>query len=214
MNWYALKNRIKYGWKRDLAIFFASIGTAIQITLFILLFFQEGGLDPLMILSYGIVLLAYYYLLSGNIKGTTTAYRGVMLFVFFNFFDFAQYFFFNLLDLLETMVTAEPLIAGLAIGMLASFLVGFISGLMTYIHFRRYMMIGYDTTYEKVRNWCLVFLICILLSYGVSIALDAYMYFLAGGSDLLSVLLLVLEPVSIICMGICSYVTILRLKDR
>lgn len=212
MNWYAVKNRIKYGWKKQLAIFFASIGTAIQITLFALCFVGEG-FDFLGMISYGIVLLAYYYLLSGNIKGTTTAYRGFMLFVFFNFFDFAQYFLFNLLDAGGIFMMGDPLDSGIFIVSLAFMLLGFVSGLMTYINFRRYMTFGYKTTYETVRNWCLVFTICITLSYGSQIVLQSLILSGAEGFDWVSIFIVLLEPISIVIMGLCSFFTILRLKD-
>lgn len=213
MNWYSIKNRIKYNWKRVLAVFFASIGTAIEATLLIAYLFlgDPADISILPIINYAIVLIAYYYLLAGNIRGTTLAYRGFMLFIFFNFVDFAQILLFNVIgtggvflggDLLSIIITS------VALGFMA---LGFVSGLMTYINFRRYGMFGYNTTYEKIRNWCLVFTICMVLSYGSSLVLDIVVY--GGTGDLIGLLLAYLEPIGLICMSLCSFVTILRLKE-
>ena len=86
MNFYAFKNRFKYGYKKFFAILFGMLGVACELTAFVLYMIGtvQGGetVDILMIISYVFVLIAYYYLLSGNIKGTTIAYRGFMIFVF------------------------------------------------------------------------------------------------------------------------------------
>lgn len=213
MNWYSIKNRIKYNWKRVLAIFFASIGTAIEASLFIAYLFlsDSAAIDIIQIINYVIVLIAYYYLLAGNIRGTTLAYRGFMLFIFFNFIDFAQILLFNVIGTGGIFVSG-PLLSKIIILVSLGFMaLGFASGLMTYINFRRYGMVGYSTTYEKVRNWCLVFTICMLLSYGSGLVLE--LITVDGTTDIIDLLLVYLEPIGLICMSICSYVTILRLKD-
>jgi len=213
MNWYSLKNRIKYNWKRTLAILFASLGVAMQMGLFVILF-VGGEPDLLSIISYFIVLVAYYYLLTGNIKGTTIAYRGMMLFVFFTFFDFATYFLFNFLSVAELIFSGEVLTSVLSIAMLASWVLGFIGGIMTYISFKKYSTFGNKVTYETVRNWCLLFVISIIVSYGLTIALEVFSYLSAGITDSVTIFLNIMEPISIICMGLCTYFTVLRLKEN
>ena len=72
MNFYALKNRFKYGYKKFFAILFGMLGLACEIATFVLYMvftIREGYVDILVIISYVFVLVAYYYLLSGNIKG-------------------------------------------------------------------------------------------------------------------------------------------------
>jgi len=213
MNWYSIKNRIKYNWKRVLAIFFASIGTAIELTLLIVYLFLDSSEDVsfLSIISYVIVLIAYYYLLAGNIRGTMLAYRGFMLFIFFNFIDFAEILLFNLIGSGGIFLSGNLLSVSFTIVALGFMALGFVSGLMTYINFRRYGMVGYRTTYEKIRDWCLVFTICMVISYGSSLVLDIILS--SGISDPIGLLLTYLEPIGLICMSLCSFITILRLKD-
>ncbi len=213
MNWYSIKNRIKYNWKRVLAIFFASIGTAIEASLLLAYLFLSNPDDifVLNIVNYVIVLLAYYYLLSGNIRGTTLAYRGFMLFVFFNFIDFAQILLFNVIGTSGAFFLGDIVTTSIVLVSLGFLALGFISGLMTYINFRRYGAFGYNTTFEKVRNWCLVFTICMVISYGSSLVVD--LITLGSGADIAELLLTYLEPIGLICMSICSFVTILRLKE-
>lgn len=213
MNWYSLKNRIKYNWKRTLAILFASLGVAMQMGLFVILF-VGGTPDFLTIISYFIVLVAYYYLLTGNIKGTTIAYRGMMLFVFFTFFDFATFFLLNFLSLGGLIFSSDVITSVLSIAMLASWVLGFVGGLMTYISFKRYSTFGNKTTYETVRNWCLLFVISVIVSYGLTIALDVLAYMSEGVTDSVTIFLNVMEPVSVICMALCTYFTVLRLKEN
>lgn len=213
MNWYSIKNRIKYNWKRVLAIFFASIGTAIELTLLIVYLFLNSSEDVsfLSIISYVIVLIAYYYLLAGNIRGTMLAYRGFMLFIFFNFIDFAEILLLNLIGSGGIFLSGNLLSISFTIVALGFMVLGFVSGLMTYINFRRYGMVGYRTTYEKIRNWCLVFTICMVISYGSTLVLDIILS--DGINDPIGLLLTYLEPIGLICMSLCSYITILRLKE-
>lgn len=213
MNWYSIKNHFKYNWKRVLAIFFASIGTAIEASLLLAYLFlgSPEEISILGILNYVIVLLAYYYLLSGNIRGTTLAYRGFMLFIFFNFIDFAQILLLNVIGGSGVFFSGDIVSIVVVLASLGFMVLGFISGLMTYINFRRYGAFGYNTTFEKVRNWCLVFTICMIISYGSFLVID--LISLGGNADVIELLLAYLEPIGLICMSICSFVTILRLKE-
>ena len=92
MNFYAFKNRFKYGYKKFFAILFGMLGLACEITAFVLYFvecIQYGEIiNAFEIIHYIFMMAAFYYLLSGNIKGTTIAYRGFMIFVFYVLFDF------------------------------------------------------------------------------------------------------------------------------
>ena len=92
MNFYAFKNRFKYGYKKFFAILFALLGVACQITALVLTVVLDiESPDILGIISCVIVLIAYYYLLTGNIRGTTIAYRGFVIFVFYTLFDFGLF---------------------------------------------------------------------------------------------------------------------------
>ena len=217
MNFYAFKNRFKYGYKKFFAILFAILGVACQLTAFILyLVTSIDMLDILALLSYVLVLIAYYYLLSGNIKGTTIAYRGFAIFVFYTLFDFGLFLLQNIMNSFSSFLSGDVVSIVLTIVHLAFSILAFVSGLMTYLKFRSYQMLGRSTTYETVRNWCLVFTIMVVLSYGALIPL----YLLGATLAELSFLeafapfvMVFIEPLATIFIGISAYFTILRLRD-
>ena len=217
MNFYAVKNRFKYGYKKFFAILFAILGVACQLTAFILyLVTSIDMLDILAILSYVLVLIAYYYLLSGNIKGTTIAYRGFAIFVFYTLFDFGLFLLQNIMNSFSSFLSGDVVSIVLTIVHLAFSILAFVSGLMTYLKFRSYQMLGRSTTYETVRNWCLVFTIMVVLSYGALIPL----YLLGATLAELSFLeafapcvMVFIEPLATIFIAISAYFTILRLRD-
>lgn len=220
MNFYALKNRFKYGYKKFFAILFGILGVACEIAAFVIYLVDgiqsEIGVSALTIVSYGFVLIAYYYLLSGNIRGTTIAYRGFMIFVFYTLFDFAVFLLSNVINSIQLFASGDLLYIGLAVAFLAFSALAFMSGLMTYIKFRSYQAYGKSTTYETVRNWCLVFTIMTVISNGALIPFYVYGAYLQGTAltEALGIFFATfIEPVATIFIAICAYFTILRLKD-
>ena len=99
---------------------------------------------------------------------------------------------------------------------LAFSVLAFVSGLMTYIKFRSYQAFGRSTTYETVRNWCLVFTIMTVISSGALIPFYIYGASVKGVAltdALTTYVLMFIEPTATIFIAICSYFTILRLRD-
>ncbi|MCR5514084.1 MAG: hypothetical protein K6F36_01430 [Bacilli bacterium] len=219
MNFYALKNRFKYGYKKFFAILFGMLGVACEIATFVLYMvftIREGYVDILVIISYVFVLVAYYYLLSGNIKGTMIAYRGFMIFVFYTLFDFGIFLISNTISSVSLFATGDPLYIGFAVAFLAFSVLAFVSGLMTYIKFRSYQTYGKTTTYETVRNWCLVFTIMAVIANGALIPFYIYGASVRGialTDALITYVIMFIEPTATIFIAICSYFTILRLRD-
>ena len=219
MNFYALKNRFKYGYKKFFAILFGMLGLACEIATFVLYMvftIREGYVDILVIISYVFVLVAYYYLLSGNIKGTTIAYRGFMIFVFYTLFDFAIFLISNTISSVSFIATGDLLYIGFVVVFLAFSILAFVSGLMTYLKFRSYQMLGRKTTYETVRNWCLVFTIMAIIYSGIMIPF----YFMSAAESgmtitdtILYYVLSFMASTATIVSAICAYFTILRLRD-
>ena len=217
MNFYAFKNRFKYGYKKFFAILFALLGVACQITAFVLYLVQNiESPDILTIISYIFVLIAYYYLLTGNIRGTTIAYRGFVIFVFYTLFDFGLFLIENVFNSVPLFLSGNTVHIVLALVFLAFSALAFVSGLMTYLKFRSYQMLGRKTTYETVRNWCLVFTIMAIIYSGIMIPF----YFMSAAESgmtitdtILYYVLSFMEPTATIFIAICAYFTILRLRD-
>ena len=220
MNFYAFKNRFKYGYKKFFAILFGTLGVACELTAFVLYFvecFQNGvTVSALEIIHFLFMLAAYYYLLSGNIKGTTIAYRGFMIFVFYTLFDFGLFLLQNIIDSTSKFLSGNKMLMGLAFAFLVFSALAFVSGLMTYLKFRSYQMYGRRTTYETVRNWCLVFTIMTIISSGALIPFYIYGASASGkvlADVLIDYFLIFMEPTATIFIAICAYFTILRLKE-
>ena len=217
MNFYAFKNRFKYGYKKFFAILFALLGVACQITAFVLYLVQNiESPDILTIISYIFVLIAYYYLLTGNIRGTTIAYRGFVIFVFYTLFDFGLFLIENVFNSVPLFLSGNTVHIVLALVFLAFSALAFVSGLMTYLKFRSYQMLGRKTTYETVRNWCLVFTIMAIIYSGIMIPF----YFMSAAESgmtitdtILYYVLSFMAPTATIFIAICAYFTILRLRD-
>ena len=218
MNLYAFKNRFKYGYKKFFAILFGVLGLAAQIVAFVLEIVtgtMEGSPNILSLITHVFILIAYYYLLSGNIRGTTIAYRGFLIFVFYTIIDFAFFLIEDLIGSFGSFASGEMGPIVLEIIFIGFSVLCFLSGVMTYIKFRQYQSFGYKTTYENVRNWCLLFTILTVVVYGGSIPI--YFLILYPGLDpstgLAAFILIFIEPIATMMIAICSYFTILRLKD-
>ena len=217
MNFYAFKNRFKYGYKKFFAILFAILGVACHITALVLTVVLDiESPDILGIISCVIVLIAYYYLLTGNIRGTTIAYRGFVIFVFYTLFDFGLFLIENVFNSVPLFLSGNTVHIVLALVFLAFSALAFVSGLMTYLKFRSYQMLGRRTTYETVRNWCLVFTIMAVLANGALIPF----HFISAGLEGLTLaeaivqyVVLFIEPTATIFIAISAYFTILRLRD-
>ena len=108
------------------------------------------------------------------------------------------------------------MLMGLAFAFLVFSALAFVSGLMTYLKFRSYQMYGRRTTYETVRNWCLVFTIMTIISSGAIIPFYIYRASVLGKAltdVLIDYFLIFMEPTATIFIAICAYFTILRLKE-
>ena len=108
------------------------------------------------------------------------------------------------------------MLMGLAFVFLVFSALAFVSGLMTYLKFRSYQMYGKRTTYETVRNWCLVFTIMTIISSGAIIPFYIYRASVLGKAltdVLIDYFLRYLEVTANIFIGRCGYCAILSLKE-
>lgn len=213
-----MKNRFRYHYKKELAVFFSSIGLALLVANFIVDFvneYQSRNISANFLLNvwnFLIFAVAYYYIFIGNLQDDNRAYRGLMIYIFAVTWGFVFSYLLNMNNF------SVFLSGNAAIILLFSFMMLFlalciISGVMTYVRTRQYLTSRY-AKYEGVRWWCLAFVICNILVNGLSPAILIIEAIQEGsGSGVLSVLSICLEPISQIFISLSIFFTVTRLRS-
>lgn len=207
-------NRLKYHYKKYLAIFFACLGVGCFIGDFLLtaIYYMNGSetvlsgtLDAIDLILYLAMIVCFVMLLLGNIRGSFLAFQGLLTFVFYELFSKGRISLVYLVQLAsigsEMDVVSFALTLFLAIS--ASFVV--VSGIFSYIRTRQFLNRTYGS-YRVVRGWSLAFTLGVSVCEGLYVALYAFIY---GFS--LSTLLYVLTPLGAIFMALSCFFTTLRL---
>lgn len=214
MNKGVFLQRIKYHYKRFLSIIFASLGLVLVIgalTYSLMQYKTEGSSFSLW--NYIILLVAFIFILVGAIKGTTIAYSGVLMFIFYILWDFGSYI---------VMYSLTGSILGLFSGewyqTLTNFLyiggsvAAFVIGILLYVRLRQFLT-GRYASYVGLRNLALVFTILAIIFNAITPVLIVYIY---AGADvsLVTIFLSVLDPLAVICEALASFFIITRLKSE
>jgi|LAHS01.1.fsa_nt_gb hypothetical protein len=217
MNLQRFKNLWKYHYKKYLALFFT-------ITALILLI-GAGAYD--VYLSYGqsadgmnsvvsdffsiwdfaLFAVAYMLILIGNLQGSTLAYQGMLMYVFMTLFSAGSAFVQNGFLNIGVLASGDSVAIVLYLFILLFYAAIIVTGVMTYIRTTQYLRNTY-ANYIGLRTWCLLFVIFNVLLYGFEPA-----YFLVVGRSV-SVLLLVLEPLSQVFISLAIFFTVSRLKTE
>jgi hypothetical protein len=211
MDWRRFAQKLRYRYKRYLAIAFASVGTALLAADYICVFFQSSGgfgVGSMLSLVMDLLLLAAYIMvLVGNVKGTNLAFSGLLAFVFYVAWDFAEALIFGGLGDLSLVFSGD--VASVLLGslFLAFAVFSLVCGIMTYLRVRQYLT-GRYVRYEGMRNWCLAFAICVCLAVGLEPA------YLIVSSQNLNLVLAFLSAFGEVAMSWACYFTVLRLKSE
>src|SRR5574344_2038415 len=212
MSFHLFQQRLKYHYKKYLAIFFDSLAIAFISADFIISLLQMTGSFSSTILSgfsyiwnFAILMVCYIYILKGNMQGTSQAFQGVLSFVFLVLF----------LLIVNTAVNSVSNLLLFASGSWQSSLISslyllfsllqIVSGIFSYIRLRQYMLGRYSNT-KSIALWYSIFMGSLILTYGFQITL----YVMAGGA---SILLLLLQPLSELSCAIACLFTVLRTND-
>ena len=209
--------RIKRQYKKVVAVSLACVGVALLIGSFVgNLIIQANsesgmGVESLSgIWNFLLLLVAYGYLLYGNINGTTIAYRGMLIFIFYVLWDFGSFLFMSVMNLAAAGSTGDPALIGLFVAILIGAILALASGILCYIRTRQYIS-GRYVKYEMVRLWSIFFMASVLL--GGALLIAEYVVFLRG-IDSASLLFALLEPISMMVMSVVCFFSILRLKSE
>lgn len=209
--------RIRRQYKKVIAVSLSCIGVALLIGSFVgNLIIQANsesgmGIESLSgIWNFLLLLAAYGYLLYGNINGTTIAYRGMLIFIFYVLWDFGSFLFTSVMNLVAAGSTGDPALIGLFVAILIGAILALASGILCYVRTRQYIS-GQYVKYEMVRLWSIFFMASVLL--GGALLIAEYVILLQG-MDSTSLLFLLLEPISMMVMSVVCFFSILRLKSE
>ncbi len=211
MNKGVFFQRIKYHYKKYLAIIFSCIGLALLVgaIVYTLMPGEDGTtyFSPLTIINFLILLTSFILILVGNVQGTTIAYSGILTFVFYLMVDFGSFAFTSLLTGTANLFTGDPLVIILSVLLLGGGIAAFVIGILLYIRLRQYLT-GRYSSYVGLRNLALVFTIVAILFNGVVPAI-LLIYEMP-----LKVALALLENFAVIFEAIAAFFTICRLKSE
>ncbi len=220
MSFSIWKQRFARNYKKYVAITLSCIGIAFLLGSFIANAIVsanngESGLDygSLFSNTWNFILLAvaYGYLFYGNLHGTSIAYRGMLIFIFYVLWDFGYYLMAMIMNLVSASSTGDPTLITIMVLLFLGTVFALISGIMCYFRTRQYLTSRY-AKYEMVRLWALFFMLSVLIGGGLTIA----SYFLLFGEAFspLYIFYMLLEPISMMLMSIVCFFSVLRLKSN
>jgi hypothetical protein len=217
MNWSAFKTRFQYNYKKWIAITLSSLAVALELAAGILYFVYivNNHVTPdlsLPINAYNIafLLVAYFTILIGNINSNNSAYTGVLIYVFSCAFSAGLTVFETGFTSFASFFTGDPLTIGLTMVWFILAVLSLIPGVFTYVRLNQYLRSSF-VSYEKVRNWALIFVILQTLTAGFSPVM-----LLVGGyaaSNTTEFVLAILSPLSEVFICWAIYFTVLRLRS-
>jgi hypothetical protein len=217
MNLQRFKNSWKYHYKKYLALFFTITALVLLIgsgayDVYLSYGQSADGVnsvvsDFLSIYDFALFAIAYMLILIGNLQGTTLAYQGMLMYVFMTLFSAGYAFLDNGFLNIAVLASGEAGVIVLYFFILLFYAAIIATGVMTYIRTTQYLRNTY-ANYVGLRTWCLLFVIFNALLYGFEPA------YLVLTRKSVSILLLVLEPLSQVFISLAIFFTVSRLKTE
>lgn len=211
MNKGVFLQKLKYHYKRYLSIIFASIGLALLVgALAYLLITRQDGYSVFgSIWNYLILLVSFIFILVGTVSGTTLAYSGILMFVFYILWDFGEYILMLLLiggsfgEAFQNSVWNIVYNVGFLFGSVAALILG----ILLYVRLRQFL-VGKYVSYVGLRNLALAFMILAIIFNGFFPMLTLI------AEPTLEVFLSLLCPFAVIFEALASFFTVTRLKSE
>ena len=211
MNKGVFLQKLKYHYKRYLSIIFASIGLALLVgaLAYLLITRQDGYSIFASICNYLILLVSFIFILVGTVSGTTLAYSGILMFVFYILWDFGEYILMLLLiggsfgEVFQSSVWNIIYNVGFLFGSVAALILG----ILLYVRLRQFLA-GKYVSYVGLRNLALAFMILAIIFNGFFPMLTLI------AEPTLEVFLSLLCPFAVIFEALASFFTIARLKSE
>ena len=211
MNKGVFFQKLKYHYKRYLSIIFASIGLALLVgALAYLLIANRGDGYSVFgsIWNYLILLVSFIFILCGTVSGTTLAYSGILMFVFYILWDLGSYIVIALMSG-SFLGLFDGSVFGIIYNVcfLGGSIAAFVLGILLYIRLRQFL-VGRYSSYTGLRNLALAFTILAILFNGIFPMLVLF------NAPSLRVFLMLLEPFAVIFEALASFFTVTRLKSE
>ena len=211
MNKGVFLQKLKYHYKRYLSITFASIGLALLVgaLAYLLITRQDGYSIFGSIWNYLILLVSFIFILVGTVSGTTLAYSGILMFVFYILWDFGEYILMLLLiegsfgEAFQSSVRNIIYNVGFLFGSVAALILG----ILLYVRLRQFLA-GKYVSYVGLRNLALAFMILAIIFNGFFPMLTLI------AEPTLEVFLSLLCPFAVIFEALASFFTVTRLKSE
>ena len=211
MNKGVFLQKLKYHYKRYLSITFASIGLALLVgaLAYLLITRQDGYSIFASIWNYLILLVSFIFILVGTVSGTTLAYSGILMFVFYILWDFGEYILMLLLiggsfgEVFQSSVWNTIYNVGFLFGSVAALILG----ILLYVRLRQFLA-GKYVSYVGLRNLALAFMILAIIFNGFFPMLTLI------AEPTLEVFLSLLCPFAVIFEALASFFTVTRLKSE
>lgn len=203
--------KIKYHYKKYLANIFSCIGLALLVGAMVYMFMPtEDGTS----VTYGsiincmILLASFICILVGNVQGSTIAYQGILIFIFYLLWDFGDYLVISLLTgSLANIFYGDVVVTVLTLLFLGGSIAGLVVGILLYIRLRQFLT-GRYSSYVGLRNMALVYMFLVIVFNAIlPIALLLY-------QTSLGVALGLLENFAVIFEAVAAFFTICRLKSE
>lgn len=212
MNKGVFLQKLKYHYKKYLSITFASIGLALLVGAIAYLLIanrQDGHSVFGSIWNYLILLVSFIFILCGTVSGTTLAYSGILMFVFYILWDFGDFILVFLVgngsfkEMFGNSVWSILYNVGFLFGSIAAFVLG----ILLYIRLRQFL-IGKYVSYVGLRNLALAFMILAIIFNGF------FPMLMLIAEPSLKVFLALLCPFAVIFEALASFFTVTRLKSE
>ena len=220
MSFSIWKQRFARNYKKYVAITLSCIGIAFLLGSFIANAIvsannSESGVDigSLFSSTWNFILLAvaYAYLFYGNLHGTSIAYRGMLISIFYALWDFGYYLFAMVMNLVSVSMSGDPALITIMVLLFLGTVFALVSGIMCYIRTRQYLTSRY-AKYEMVRLWALFFMLSVLIGGGLMIG--SYFLLFSQALTPLYIFFMLLEPISMMLMSVVCFFSVLRLKSN
>ncbi len=168
MNWSILKQKLRYHYKKYLAILFASLAWASLVgsmVMEIVWAYGSGGtmVDFNWIWNLIFSALVYGTILVGNIQGTSTAFYGILLFVFSTVINAGINLFLGGMNIFVSLFAGNPLTAAVGSLTILFTVATLVTGIFVYIRCRGFLANTYPS-YSGLRNWTIAFCLLSILS--------------------------------------------------
>lgn len=213
MNWPIFKQNLRYHYKKYIAILFASLAWACLIGSMIMeivtAYAGEGTfVDFNWVWNLIFSAIVYGTILVGNLQGTTTAFYGILLFVFSTVINAVISLFLGGTNVLLSLLGGDPLGAAFAVLSLLFVAASIVTGIFVYIRCRGFLNNTY-ASYAGLRNWTIAF--C-LLSAASALTLPALTTFLVGWDW--SVVTSYFAELGDVFIAVAIFFTVSRLKSE